>query len=93
MANLGMLGLVGVLLYFAAKTIRRLYFHPLSNFPGPKLAAATSAYEGYFNVVKNGMFIWELERLHNVYGETRRKNRRNVALTIFFRSYCPYIAK
>lgn len=75
MASLSTFGLVGVLFYFAVKTIYRLFFHPLRNFPGPKLAAATSAYEGYFNVIKTGMFIWELERLHNVYGKTPRETK------------------
>ncbi|KAJ5599862.1 cytochrome P450 [Penicillium hetheringtonii] len=56
------------LLYLAVQTIYRLYFHPLRKIPGPKLAAASSAYEFYFNVIKGGKFIWEIERLHEVYG-------------------------
>ena len=59
---------VAWLLYVAIQTIYRLYFHPLKKIPGPKLAAASSAYEFYFNVIKGGKFIWEIERLHEIYG-------------------------
>jgi len=47
----------------------RLFFSPLAKFPGPKLAAATGLYEFYFNFVKNGKYVFEIERLHNIYGE------------------------
>ncbi|KAJ5171665.1 hypothetical protein N7492_004258 [Penicillium capsulatum] len=57
-----------VLVYVLGRTIYRLYFHPLQKFPGTKVAAATHGYEAYFNVVKGDMLVWELERLHRVYG-------------------------
>ncbi|KAJ5898140.1 Benzoate 4-monooxygenase cytochrome P450 [Penicillium tannophilum] len=50
------------------KAIYRLYAHPLSGFPGPKLAAVTSLYEFYYDVVKSGMYLWEIERMHEKYG-------------------------
>ena len=52
----------------AYTAIYRLYLHPLANIPGPKLAALTYFYEIYFNIVKPGMFVWEIKRLHDVYG-------------------------
>ncbi|CAG8205943.1 unnamed protein product [Penicillium nalgiovense] len=66
MASVLPLGICGLVMYIAVKSIYRLYFHPLSKIPGPKLAAITSGYESYFNVIK--MFIWEMERLHEIYG-------------------------
>ena len=54
-------GLVGNAVY-------RLYFHPLSKFPGPKLAAITTLYEGYYDVVHQGRYLWEMEKMHKKYG-------------------------
>ncbi|KAJ5958353.1 uncharacterized protein N7479_005503 [Penicillium vulpinum] len=68
MAGILTMGIGGLVIYIAVKSIYRLYFHPLSKIPGPKLAAITSGYEFYFNVIKGGMFIWEMERLHEIYG-------------------------
>lgn len=48
--------------------IYRLYWHPLCRFPGPKLAALTFFYEFYYDVIRSGMYIWEIERMHDKYG-------------------------
>jgi hypothetical protein len=47
----------------------RLRYSPLAEFPGPKLAAATGWYEFYFDFWKRGKYIFEIERMHEVYGE------------------------
>ncbi|KAJ5213267.1 hypothetical protein N7449_000436 [Penicillium cf. viridicatum] len=60
------------------RTVYNLYFHPLSSFPGPKLTAATFFYEFYYDVVKSGMYIWEIERMHEKYGPIVRINPREV---------------
>jgi hypothetical protein len=58
----------GIILYISYGVIHRLYFHPLRKFPGPKLAAITHLYEFYYNLVQNGMFIWEVNKMHEKYG-------------------------
>ena len=60
------LGLGGA--YFLLKGLYRLYLHPLRRFPGPRLAAITHGYEFYHDVVRHGMYIWEIEKMHQIYG-------------------------
>lgn len=58
--------------YFAVQfflVIYRLVFHPLARFPGPKLAAASYWYEYYYDVSKQGRFIWQIMELHKQYGQ------------------------
>lgn len=66
----GIYGLLPVViaLYFTVLVIYRLYFHPLARFPGSKLAAATGWYEFYFDVIRGGIYIHEVQRMHKRYG-------------------------
>lgn len=59
----------GLFSFVCGLVIYRLHFHPLSKFPGPKLAALTSLYEFYYNVVLGGRYLWEIERMHEQYGK------------------------
>ncbi|ESZ89926.1 hypothetical protein SBOR_9688 [Sclerotinia borealis F-4128] len=65
---------LSLILYTIYGAIYRLYLSPISKFPGPKLAALTLWYEFYFNVVCDGQWIWEIKRLHEVYGPIVRIN-------------------
>jgi hypothetical protein len=60
---------VALAVYFLGLVIYRLYLSPISNFPGPKLAACTLWYEFYFDVVKRGRYTWKIGELHEEYGE------------------------
>lgn len=57
-----------VLAYFVARSTYRLFFHPLSNIPGPKFAAISYLPEFYYDVIRRGMYMWEIERMHQKYG-------------------------
>ena len=53
--------------YVVLRIIYRLYFHPLRDFPGPKLAAATSLYSAYYDLCTEGL-VKRLPELHKKYG-------------------------
>lgn len=59
------------LVYLTTLAIYRLFVHPLSKVPGPRLAALTSWHEFYFDCVKNGggQHAFEMRKMHDVYGK------------------------
>ncbi|XDG06281.1 hypothetical protein ABKA04_005896 [Annulohypoxylon sp. FPYF3050] len=61
------LGMI-VVLYFATLAFYRLFLHPLSRFPGPKLAAISRWYEAYYDVIQNGQYTFKIAELHKIYG-------------------------
>lgn len=50
--------------------VKRLYFHPLSKVPGPRLAAATGWYEFYYDVIRKGYYSHRYPELHEKYGKS-----------------------
>lgn len=69
---LGRAALSGAVLltgYLVWLTIYRLFISPLARFPGPKIAALTGWYEFYYDVVKQGKYVFKIKELHNKYGE------------------------
>lgn len=62
------LSLAAVAILLVGRSIYRLYFHPLSKFPGPRLAAISTLYEFYYDVISGGKFMFEIKRMHEQYG-------------------------
>jgi hypothetical protein len=54
--------------YVSSLVIHRLFFSPIARFPGPKLAAITTLYELYYDVVYKGKYLFEIEKMHDKYG-------------------------
>ncbi|KAH8648213.1 cytochrome P450 [Tricladium varicosporioides] len=51
------------------RAIYRIYFHPLSRYPGSAIAAVSKPwYEWYQNFHRPGLLIFEFERLHALHG-------------------------
>ena len=61
----------------------RLYFHPLSHFKGPKIAALTRWYEFYHDVIRDGTYVKYYPELHKKYGKWCREcdRRKHSQLT------------
>ena len=60
---------VAALAYTAVLAIYRIYFHPMSHIPGPKLAAITYWYQSYYDLwPHSGRFLWKTAELHEQYG-------------------------
>lgn len=63
-----------VIIYFASVAFYRLFLHPLARFPGPRLAAITRWYEGYYDIFQNGQYTFKIRQLHKECGEVSLSN-------------------
>ncbi|KAK2743339.1 hypothetical protein FQN55_007274 [Onygenales sp. PD_40] len=61
-------GLGAAVCYLVWLAASRLYWSPISQFPGPKLAALTNWYEFYYDVIQQGSFTFHIQQLHRKYG-------------------------
>lgn len=60
--------LVGATVWILGVIVARLYFHPLSKFPGPRIAAVTRWYEFYHDVLRDGTYVKYYPELHKKLG-------------------------
>lgn len=54
--------------YGVLLAVYRLFFSPISQFPGPRLAAATGWYEFYYDVIQGGVYPFRIVEMHKRYG-------------------------
>lgn len=62
--------LIGSEFLYLGLQVYNACFHPLSKFPGPKLAGASRWYQGYFDVCigYGRQFMYKIEQLNDKYG-------------------------
>lgn len=79
--------------YLIGLAFYRLYLSPLAQFPGPKFAALTQWYEFYYDVVRPGQFIFQIQKIHKRYGMLLRPFPDELTILIqISRSNCPHYA-
>ena len=54
--------------YTAVAAVYNLYFHPLAHFPGPRVAAASSWWQVYVELIKQESLSIKLLELNRKYG-------------------------
>lgn len=59
---------VAAAIYLCTLVFYRLLLHPLAKFPGPRLAAITRYFEGYYDLVQNGQYTFKIREMHKEYG-------------------------
>ncbi|KAL1863207.1 hypothetical protein Plec18170_000037 [Paecilomyces lecythidis] len=73
-SNIVLLLSILIVSYAFVVAFYRLYLSPLSQFPGPKIAAVTWLYEFYHDAIRGGKYFWEIEKMHQRYGPVVRIN-------------------
>ncbi|KAE8356476.1 Trichodiene oxygenase [Aspergillus coremiiformis] len=70
---------VGVyVLHFLWTCFYNIFLHPLRKIPGPKLAAIGPYLEFYHEVIRDGQYLWEIQKMHEKYGPIVRVNDREI---------------
>ncbi|KAL1630026.1 hypothetical protein SLS54_000886 [Diplodia seriata] len=73
--------LVALALVQIWRIVQRLFFHPLASVPGPKLAAASTLYEFYWNAICGGKLFKRLDEMHEKYGPIVRLGPNEVHIS------------
>lgn len=67
--------------YIAYIVVYRLFFHPLAQIPGPRLAGLTFLYQTYFSFKDGSRFYQQVGLLHKQYGPIVRITPNEVSLS------------
>ncbi|CAN9394820.1 unnamed protein product [Alternaria alternata] len=67
--------------FVAYIVVYRLFFHPLAQIPGPKLAAITFLYQTYYSFKDGSRFYKQVGLLHEKYGPIVRITPNEVSLS------------
>ncbi|KAJ2994637.1 hypothetical protein NUW58_g1501 [Xylaria curta] len=70
--------IAGWVIYLLGLAIWRLTLSPLSDIPGPKIAALTYWYEIYYDVWLEGQYFRQIAKMHEKYGPIVRINPHEV---------------
>jgi hypothetical protein len=65
------MAVAAVLAFFVCRAIYRITLHPLAKFPGPKLAAMSSAYQAWYDLRPGTSYIFQFAGMHEKFGEDR----------------------
>ena len=60
---------LAIILYTLYIASYRLFLSPLAGTPGPVLAALTSWYEFYYDVILPGQYVFKIKEMHEQYGK------------------------
>lgn len=64
-----LLGVAGFAAWILYRILKNCFWHPLSNFPGPRIGAISTLYRAYIDCVAKSSFVHTLEKLHAKYGK------------------------
>ena len=56
------------IIYVVSLVVYRLWFSPITDFPGPLLARTTFWYEFYYSSIKLGTYYLKIKEMHEKYG-------------------------
>lgn len=68
-------------IYITSIVVYRLFFHPLAQIPGPKLASLTFLYQTYYSFKDGSRFYKQVGFLHKKYGPIVRITPNEVSLS------------
>jgi hypothetical protein len=68
--HLSTAALISIPLLLLARIFYRAFLHPLASIPGPRIAAFTSLYRAYYDIVRDGEWSEQLHDLHARYGKS-----------------------